>query len=73
MTDIPLYGSGEPVYLSKIKRGYRPNEREERPLIARLTLHAQRLTFTPMTGDPVTIEAPLPKDLRSLLNQLRKV
>jgi 23S rRNA pseudouridine955/2504/2580 synthase/23S rRNA pseudouridine1911/1915/1917 synthase len=69
----PLYGSREPVYLSKIKRGYRTSEREERPLIARLTLHAHRLTFTPITGEPLTIEAEAPKDLRSLLNQLRKM
>ena len=69
----PLYSNRDPIYLSKIKRGYRPSEREERPLIARLTLHAHRLTFTPMTGDAVTLEAPVPKDLRSLLNQLRKV
>jgi 23S rRNA pseudouridine1911/1915/1917 synthase len=69
----PLYGSREPVYLSKIKRGYRPNEREERPLVSRLTLHAHRLIFVAMDGQSVTIECPVPKDLRSLTNQLKKL
>jgi 23S rRNA pseudouridine1911/1915/1917 synthase len=69
----PLYSSGEPVMLSKIKRGYRPSDREERPLISRLTLHAHRLTFAAINGENVTIEATPPKDLRALINQLAKV
>jgi 23S rRNA pseudouridine1911/1915/1917 synthase len=69
----PIYGNREPVYLSKIKRGYRPSSHEERPLISRLTLHAHRLTFTTMDGQPVTLEAAPPKDLRSLMNQLAKL
>lgn len=69
----PLYGSREPVMLSKIKRGYRPSDREERPLISRLTLHAHRLTFTALDGSAVTVECPPPKDFRSLVTQLSKL
>lgn len=69
----PLYSNREPIYLSKIKRSYRSTDREERPLMDRLTLHAAKLTFTDRTGIIVTLEAPLPKDFRSLINQLRKL
>jgi hypothetical protein len=45
---------------------------EESPLIERLTLHAEALTFTAPDGNRVRLECPLPKDLRAALNQLRK-
>jgi len=36
---------------------------DERPLIARLALHAGSLTFThPLTREPATLVSPLPKD-----------
>jgi 23S rRNA pseudouridine955/2504/2580 synthase/23S rRNA pseudouridine1911/1915/1917 synthase len=64
----------EGLMLSAIKRDYRPTRGEgERPLIARLTLHAHRLAFTDTSGERVTIEAELPKDFRAALNQLRRV
>ena len=68
------YGGAEALCLSEFKRGYQTSRRgPERPLIDRLTLHAERLTFThPATGEPFTSEAPLPKDFRATLNQLRK-
>lgn len=68
------YGGADALYLSQFKRDYRPTRRgPERPLIDRLTLHAERLAFThPATGEPLTITAPLPKDFRATLNQLRK-
>ena len=69
----PLYSSADPILLSEFKRGYYlARGQQERPLISRLTLHAQRLRFVDPDGQPVEIEAPLPKDLRSLLNQLRR-
>lgn len=68
-----LYGSGEGVFLSKVKPGYRPGRGEERPLIARLALHARSLAFThPGTEEEVLIEAPYPKDFEAALRQLRK-
>lgn len=70
----PLYGSAEAFFLSSVKRGYRRGlDQEERPLIARLTLHAESLRFVhPISGEPVCVEAPPPKDFRATLAQLRK-
>lgn len=69
----PLYGSEEPVFLSSFKRNYRAGSREERPLLGRLGLHASKITVHHKeSGDDLTVEAPLPKDLRATLNQLRK-
>lgn len=69
-----LYGEADAFYLSTIKSGYRRSAgREERPMIARLTLHAEAITFQHPSNDATTrIEAPLPKDFRATLNQLRK-
>ena len=74
----PLYSPTPPgkptgLFLSTFKRGYRPTRgEEERPLIDRLTLHAERLRFATPEGEPVVVEAALPKDFRSALNMLRK-
>ena len=60
------------IYLSQFKRGYRWTRGErERPLIARLTLHAEKLRFTNLDGERVELVAPLPKDFRATLNQLK--
>lgn len=70
----PIYGNRTEFMLSSIKRKFKDYGREEKPLIDRLTLHAERLTIThPGTGEPMTFEAPLPKEFKALLNQLRKV
>ncbi len=70
----PLYNpNAPPLLLSAFKRGYRaPRDQEERPLIARLTLHAEKLRFADLAGQPAEIVAPPPKDLRAALNQLAK-
>ena len=69
----PLYG-GTDVKLSEFKRHYKLGKyQEERPLIARLTLHANSLTFThPTTNAPTTLTAELPKDFRSTLAALER-
>lgn len=71
----PIYGSPKPLYLSRLKSNYRAHfNRDERPLIDRLTLHALRISFDhPTTGARVTFEAAPPKDFRATLNQLRKL
>lgn len=70
----PLYGSADPIFLSAYKRHYRPTKgQEERPLIARLTLHAHRLRFVHPNGTDMQVEAPIPKDLRATIAQLGKV
>ena len=61
------------ILLSSFKRGYRPAAGDtERPLIDRLTLHAEKLAFTDLSGANMEVVAPLPKDFRSVLNMLRK-
>jgi 23S rRNA pseudouridine955/2504/2580 synthase/23S rRNA pseudouridine1911/1915/1917 synthase len=61
------------LFLSTFKRDYRPTRgEEERPLIARLTLHAHRLTVTDLSGGRVMLECPLPKDFRATLTQLAR-
>ncbi len=68
-----LYGDGAPLLLSSFKRDYRRAEAPERPLIARLALHAHSITFThPRSGERVELTAPYPKDFRAALNQLSR-
>lgn len=68
-----LYGDGKPVYISQIKRNYRlsKTELEERPILNRLALHSSELIFD-LNNDSYSLEASIPKDLRALLQQLRK-
>lgn len=70
----PDYAGTETFCLSAVKSRYRlATGTTERPLIARLTLHAMQLTIThPTTGTSVTFEAPYPKDFRATLQALRK-
>ena len=70
-----LYGQREAFYLSDFKYKYRHKSfKEERPLMSRLSLHAKSLSFVhPFTNEEVGIEAPLPKDFRASINQLRKL
>jgi 23S rRNA pseudouridine1911/1915/1917 synthase len=69
-----LYGDPKPIFLSSFKRNFKLSlhEEHERPLLARLGLHSQRLEFADALGAPHQLEAPLPKDMRALLQQLRK-
>lgn len=70
-----IYSGSSAFYLSEVKSGYHPSKRhEERPLIGRLTLHAESITFAhPRHNNRMKIEAPLPKDFQVTLNQLRKL
>ncbi len=69
-----LYGDGEPFLLSRIKKRYKLSEKdeEEKPLLGRLALHAYKLEFVKEDGTPITVEAPLPKDMLAVINQLNK-
>lgn len=63
----------EGLFLSSIKRGYRQKrDRDERPLIGRLTLHAAQITFESPSGERITVSAELPRDFRAAVNQLGK-
>lgn len=70
----PLYGDGQPVLLSFIKKKYNlsKSQEEERPLFHRLALHSERLVFTDGRKEKHMLEAPLPKDMKAFLQQLRK-
>jgi 23S rRNA-/tRNA-specific pseudouridylate synthase len=72
-----VYGSSKPVLLSSIKKNWRGNLFEEKPLLARLGLHAAEL-FLPVAavlgGDQTVfaIKAPTPRDMSSALKQMEK-
>lgn len=70
----PLYGDGKPVYISSLKKNYKLSRslEAETPMLNRLALHAWKLEFDDAAGARLSFEAPLPKDLRALLQQLRK-
>ncbi|GLR18336.1 RluA family pseudouridine synthase [Portibacter lacus] len=70
----PIYGDPG-FYLSEIKaKKYNKNkDAVERPLMNRLSLHANKLSFLhPTSGEKMSFEAALPKDLRAVINQLDK-
>ncbi len=69
-----LYGGGSGLLLSSFKADYNASRsHEERPLIGRLSLHAESIELNhPSTGQRMRWEAALPKDFRAALNQLRK-
>jgi len=67
-----LYG-GKKLWLSRLKKDYhlKPG-REERPLIARVALHAESLEVPhPVTGQMVSIKAEWPKDIKVAVKYLR--
>jgi len=70
----PTYGGGESLLLSHLKSGYRPKSGlVEKPIMDRLTLHAQALRMVPFGGgDILEITAPYPKDWNVALAKLRK-
>ncbi|MEO7765980.1 MAG: RNA pseudouridine synthase, partial [Ferruginibacter sp.] len=70
----PLYGDGKPVLLSSIKKKYKlsRHDEEERPMLNRVALHSYRLKFKDEEGQDFDLEAELPKDIRALIQQLKK-
>jgi len=69
-----LYGDARPVLLSSIKRNFKlsKDQEQERPILSRLALHSHLLHFQDANGEFHTLEAPLPKDMRALIQQLKK-
>jgi 23S rRNA-/tRNA-specific pseudouridylate synthase len=68
-----FYGDPEiKLLLSELKRRYKGRD-EEKPLIARLALHAGELELKhPVTREPVTLRSPVPHDFEIALKYLRK-
>jgi len=70
-----LYNKRKALYLSEFKRKHVPPGRDkvEKPLLSRHSLHAWRLELLHPSGEEaLEFEAPLPKDFKASLNQLRK-
>ncbi|HHI79904.1 MAG TPA: RluA family pseudouridine synthase [Planctomycetes bacterium] len=70
----PLYTKAKGLYLHEFKKDYRKRpSHEEKPLIARLSLHAVYLRFvSPASGEEVQVIAEPPKDFRVVLAKLNK-
>lgn len=68
------YGVDESILLSSLKRKYKHKKgQQERPLISRLTLHLESLTFkVPNINEEKTFKAFLPKDFEITLKKLEK-
>jgi 23S rRNA pseudouridine955/2504/2580 synthase/23S rRNA pseudouridine1911/1915/1917 synthase len=71
----PLYGDGNPVLLSSLKKKYKlsKHDEEEKPIVSRVALHSYQLKFKDADGNAFDLTAELPKDIRALLQQLRKI
>jgi 23S rRNA pseudouridine1911/1915/1917 synthase len=81
----PLYGRSRGpanprgVFLSSFKPGWRGDPLDERPLIARLGLHAAEITLPPASGETPppwagrAFRAPLPRDMAALIRQMEKL
>jgi RluA family pseudouridine synthase len=70
----PLYGDGDPLLLSKLKKRWKGDPFAERPLLSRAALHALSAEFPlPGSGERLKVEAPLPKDMRAAISQLSKI
>lgn len=72
-----VYGSGRPLLLSDLKgkKQYRLSKdaETENPLLNRLALHASSITLKGFdSGESITINSPLPKDLSVALAKLRQ-
>lgn len=67
-----IYGDGKPFFLSQVKPRYF-SEGDEKPLLSRTALHAESISFVyPANRAHVSFSAEMPKDMRSVLNYLRK-
>lgn len=76
-----LYGGGDALRLSELvlannsgrKRAFNKADDPDDVLLARQALHAFRLEFRhPESGQPMAFEAPLPKDMQSVLLALKE-
>ncbi len=69
-----VYGSVHPIYISSLKKNYKISKDalEEKPILNRLALHAFQISFFDTNNKKIEATADLPKDMNSMLNQLRK-
>ncbi|MFW5662546.1 MAG: pseudouridine synthase, partial [Bacteroidota bacterium] len=69
-----LYGGEEAFFLSSIKKKFNiGREKEERPTITRISMHAYSIGFKhPDSGELIKFSAPYPKDLEVMVQLLSK-
>ena len=69
-----IYGDPSPILLSALKKKFKLSKsaEQERPLMNRLALHSHKLSLT-LNDEKFNLEAEIPKDLRAMLAQLRKL
>lgn len=69
----PMYGRTSALRLREFDPSAGNSVRGEELVLNRLPLHAWKLSFThPASGKKISIEAPLPRDLREFIRLLRK-
>ena len=70
----PIYGDGKSVFVSALKNKFKlsKNVLDEQPILNRLALHSFQLQIDNLNGEQVCLEAPIHKDLKATLQQLRK-
>lgn len=69
-----IYGDAKPILLSSFKKKFKlsRHDEEERPMLNRLGLHSYQLKFKDGKNNQHDLIAELPKDMRALLQQLKK-
>ena len=69
-----IYGDPKPILLSSFKKKFKlsKHDEEERPMLSRLALHSHKFKFKAQDGKEYDLKAELPKDMRALLQQLKK-
>ncbi len=70
-----LYGNPQPILLSSFKKKFKLSihDDEEKPMLSRLALHSSELKFRDQENNQYDLKAEIPKDMRALLQQLKKV
>ncbi len=67
-----MYG-GKPIFLSEVKKNYKIGKyEEEQPLMKRMALHAEGITFINAKGAEIKVHAAHNKDFEVVLKQLKK-
>ena len=67
-----LYGASEALFMRACEEPLTPELLACFDGLPRHALHAHRLTFPHPAGQPVTIESPLPADLRAYIDELAR-
>lgn len=69
-----LYGNSHPLFLSSIKKKFKLSKQadEEKPILNRIALHAHQLKFKDQEKNDIDLIAALPKDIKAVLQQLKK-